>query len=265
MEKITLPQKINFIDGKEPNQGFIEIEPCFPGYGMTLGNALRRVMLSSLTGAAVVGMKISNVSHEFSTIPHIKEDILEIILNLKQFKLKVFDESDEELKLELKVHGKKEVKAGDITKDSKVEIVNPDLVLANITDMSGSLEMEIFIGKGRGYRPVEAIEDKKNEIGYVDIDSIFSPVLSTGIKVDNVRVGKMTNWDKLILDVLTDGTITAKEAFERANKILIEQFTSLTGEKKDEKESTIEEVKDEKVEIKEELKEAKKTKIKKEK
>ncbi len=257
MEKIALPQKINIVEGKEPNQGSVEIEPCFPGYGMTLGNALRRVLLSSLTGAAVVGIKINNVSHEFSTLPNVKEDILEIILNLKQLRLKVFEENDEEeLKLELKVHGKKQVKASNITKDSRVEIINTDLEIANITDMAGSLEMEIHIGRGRGYRPVEAIEEKKNEIGYVDIDSVFSPVLSTGISVDNVRVGKMTNWDKLILDIKTDGTISPKEAFESANQILIDQFTSLTSEKektpKEDKKDKEGQKKDKKKEEKEE-------------
>jgi DNA-directed RNA polymerase subunit alpha len=239
MGKISLPQKVNFIDGAEANQGIVEIEPCYPGYGMTLGNALRRVLLSSLPGAAVIGVKIKGVSHEFSTLPHVKEDILEIILNLKKLRIKIFEkDEDEELRLELKVHGKKEVKASDITKNSKVEIVNGDLVIANITDMAGSLEMELFVDKGRGYRPVESIENKKNEIGYIDIDSIFSPVFAVGIKVENVRVGKMTNWDKLVLDIVTDGTLTPKEAFEKSNQILIDQFSAIIGlnNKKDEEE-----------------------------
>lgn len=230
MEKIALPQKINIIEGKEPNQGIIEIEPCYPGYGMTLANALRRVLLSSLPGAAVIGIKIKGADHEFTTIPHVKEDILEIILNLKKLRLKIFENDEEEdLRIELKVHGKKQVKAEDITKNSRIEIINNDLVIANITDMAGSLEMELFVDKGRGYRPVESIEEKKNEIGYINIDSIFSPVLSAGIKIENVRVGKMTNWDKLILDIVTDGTITPKEAFEEATKILIDQFNALLG------------------------------------
>ncbi len=228
MEKIVSPQNVNFKKSKEPNRGSIIIEPLYPGYGMTLGNALRRVLLSSLTGAAAVGVKIKGVDHEFTTLPHVKEDILEIILNLKKLCLKIF--SEEEVKLELDVHGKKEVKAADITANSQVEIVNPDLVLANITDMAGSLSMEIYADKGRGYRPVESIDNKKNELGYIEMDSIFSPVLAVGIKVDNVRVGKTTNWNKLTLDVTTDGTITFAEAFEQAVKILIEQFGSFLGQ-----------------------------------
>ena len=228
-----MPKKIDFKDGQKLNQGIITIEPCYPGYGITLGNSLRRVLLSSLPGAAVTGVKIKGANHEFMTLPHIKEDILEIILNLKLLRLKVF--GDEEVKLELDVHGEKVIEASDITKNSQAEIVNQDLVLAHITDMAGSLHMEIFVNNGRGYRPVENIEDKKNEIGYIEIDSIFSPVLFVGIKVENVRVGKMTNWDKLVLDIFTDGTITFQQAFEQAVQILIDQFSSLIKKTKDEK------------------------------
>jgi len=232
MKNIALPKKIDFKDGKKLNEGIVTIEPCHPGYGMTLGNSLRRVLLSSLPGAAVVGVKIAGVEHEFTTLPHIKEDILEIILNLKQLKLKVF--SDEEVKLELDVAGKREVKAGDITKNSDVEIANPDLVLANITDMAGSLKVEIYVNFDIGYRPVENIEKEKNMVGYTEVDAIYSPILSTGIKVENVRVGKMTNWDKLILNIVTDGTIDYKEAFEQSTRILIEQFSALIDEKEEE-------------------------------
>jgi len=247
MQNIALPKKVDFKQGEKSNQGIITIEPCYPGYGMTLGNSLRRVLLSSLPGAAVVGVKIQGAGHEFTSLPHVKEDILEIVLNLKQLKLKIFEENLEEaIKLELDVCGKKEVKASDIAKDSRVEIVNSDLVIANITDMAGSLKMEIFVDKGRGYRPIESIEEKKNEIGYIEIDSIFSPVLAVSINVENVRVGKMTNWDKLNLNVTTDGTISPEEAFNAANRILIEQFSALVGGEKTE----------EKKEVKEEEREA---------
>lgn len=229
MRNIALPKKIHFKDGKKPNEGTVTIEPCYSGYGMTLGNSLRRVLLSSLPGAAVVGVKIAGVEHEFTTLPHIKEDILEIILNLKQLRLKIF--SDEEIKLELDVAGEKKVKARDITKNSDVEIINSDLVLADITDMAGSLNMEIYVNFGRGYCPVESIEEKKNIIGYIEMDAIYSPVLSAGIKIDNVRVGKMTNWDKLILNIVTDGTMSYKEAFEQSAQILIEQFSALISKK----------------------------------
>jgi len=225
MQNIALPQKIDFKDGEKPNQGLATIEPCYPGYGMTLGNCLRRVLLSSLPGAAVVGVKIKGADHEFMALPHIKEDVLQIILNLKKLRVKVF--AEEEVKLELDAHGKKEVKAGDITKNSQVEIKNQDLILAHITDMAGSLNMEIYASQGRGYRPVENIENENKAIGYIEMDSIFSPVLSVSVKVENTRVGKMTNWDKLIIDIITDGTITPREAFLEAVAIMIEQFNSL--------------------------------------
>jgi DNA-directed RNA polymerase subunit alpha len=225
MESIAKPNKIEFVKGEKPNEAVAYVEPFYPGYGMTIGNSLRRVLLSSLLGTAVVGVKIKGASHEFTTLPYVKEDILEIIMNLKQLKIAMFEE--DEIKLELDVHGKKEVKAGDITKDSRVEIVNPNLVIATITDMAGSLAMEITIGKGRGYRPVESIEKKNTEVGYIETDAFFSPVLAVGLKVENVRVGKMTNWDKLVIDITTDGTITPEKAFHNSVKVLQEQINAL--------------------------------------
>ena len=224
MDKIALAKKIEFKAGTETNEGSIIVEPLYPGYGMTLGNSLRRVLLSSLPGAAVLGVKIKNASHEFMALPHVKEDVLEIILNLKQLRLKTFTE--EEIKLELSVSGKKVVKAKDITKNSSVEIANPELVLANITDAAGNLEMEITVRSGRGYRLSEGGKEAR-EIGYIDIDSIFSPILAVSIDVENVRVGKMTNWDRLVLNVKTDGTLNFEEAFNEAVKILIDQFSAL--------------------------------------
>ena len=228
MDKIALPKKVEFLKGKEPNRKQAIIEPLLPGYGITLGNSLRRILLSSLPGSAVVGVKIKGADHEFMTLPHVKEDVLEIILNLKQLNLKVF--SDEVVRLDLAVRGEKEVTAGEITKNSQVEIANPDLVIAHITDMAGKLEMEIFVSQGTGYETIESRESKKHEIGYIEMDSIFTPVLSVGIKVENIRVGKMTNWDKLILNITTDGTITPEESFYQAVDILIKQFNALINE-----------------------------------
>lgn len=225
MQTIALPKKIEYKKGDQPNSGSVIIEPCYPGYGTTLGNSLRRVLLSSLPGAAVVGVKIKNAGHEFTTIPHVKEDVLEIILNLKQLRLRVH--SDEIVRLELDVHGEKEAKASDITKNSAVEIINPNLTIAHITDMAGSLNLEIFVSQGRGYETIESRENKKHEIGYIEMDSIFSPVNAVSISVENMRVGKMTNWDKLILDISTDGIISPEEAFKQSAQILIDQFTSL--------------------------------------
>lgn len=226
MEKIALPKKIEFISSDSADQKQVIIEPCYPGYGTTIGNALRRVLLSSLPGAAVVGVKIKGADHEFMAMPHIKEDVLEIILNLKQLRLKIF--SQEVVKLELEARGEKEVKAKDITKNSQVEIVNPDLTLAHITDMAGSLQMDIFVSGGTGYETIESREEHSHEIGYIEMDSIFSPIMSVGISIENVRVGKMTNWEKLILTILTDGTITPEIAFYNSVEILINQFNALT-------------------------------------
>lgn len=234
MQNIALPKKIEFLKGEQANQEAIVIEPLYPGYGMTLGNSLRRVLLSSLPGAAVTGVKIKGVSHEFMALPHIKEDVLELILNLKQLRLHIF--SEEEIKLELKVKGKKKVTAADI-KGGEVEIKNPDLVIANITDETGSLEMEIYVKGGRGYKMSEGDKKENKDINFIEIDSIFSPVLSVSIDVENARVGKMTNWDKLVLNVKTDGTISPRDAFEESVKILVEQFSSLLASNKIEDET----------------------------
>jgi len=237
MEKISLPKKIEFKKGKDENEAQVVIGPCFPGYGITLGNALRRVLLSSLPGAAVIGVKIEGVDHEFMTIPHLKEDVLEFILNIKKIKLKAFTKEVE--KLELKVHGKKQIKASDITKNSNVEIVNGDLVLGNITEMAGQVKVEISVSQGMGYETLESRESngekKEKQLGYIEMDSIFSPVLAAGVKIENVRVGKMTNWDSLIINIKTDGSISPKEAFEKSVDILINQFNALSSEKKTEK------------------------------
>ncbi len=225
MQNIANPKKITFNSVGNPNEGVITVEPLFPGYGMTLGNSLRRVLLSSLPGAAVIGVKIKGASHEFMAIPHIKEDVLEMILNFKQLRLKMFTE--EEVRLYIKVKGKKVVTAADIIKDSQVEIKNPELVLANITNEAGSLEAEILVRSGRGYRMTEGSKRENKELGYIEIDSVFSPVTVVSINVESARVGKMTNWDKLILNVKTDGTISPEDAFNEAVKILVDQFSAL--------------------------------------
>ncbi|HTW96372.1 MAG TPA: DNA-directed RNA polymerase subunit alpha [Candidatus Methylomirabilis sp.] len=268
MESIAKPNKIEFLPGAKPHEAIVTVEPFYPGYGMTIGNSIRRVLLSSLVGTAVTGVKINGASHEFTTLPYIKEDVLEMIMNLKQLKLTMF--ADDEVKLELDVHGKKTVTAGDIKKDSRAEVVNPDLVICDITDNAGSLSLEITVGKGRGYRPVEAIEKKNTEVGYIEMDAFFSPVLECGLKVENVRVGKMTNWDKLMITIKTDGSISPEQAFNDAAKILQEQVGALfEAEKKEEAAEVKEEaaVAEEKSaeEVKEEKKAKKEKKPKKEK
>jgi len=224
MEPIRLPTKIELTPGAEKHQATLVVEPCFQGYGTTLGNALRRVLLSSLPGAAVTAVKITGAQHEFSTLPNIKEDVLELILNLKQLRLRVH--SDEPVRLTLKKTGEGKVKAKDIQPNSEVEIANPELHIATITDENGELEMEIFCAKGRGFVTTED-RGKEKEIGVIAIDSIFTPVRNVGYQVVDTRVGQITNFDKLILTVETDGTITAKDAIEQATKLLLEHFELL--------------------------------------
>lgn len=232
MIKITLPDKINIKDLKD-NRYEVVIEPFFPGFGVTVANSLRRVLLSSLEGAAVTSFKIEGAQHEFDSIDGVKEDLVEIMLNLKQLRLKCF--SDEPVKLTIDVKGEKEVTAADIKKNSDVEIVNPDLLIATITDKATKFNMEITVAKGRGYVTVEQRDDSnKLEISNVAIDSSFSPVLNVGYKIDNVRVGEMTNYERVTMDILTDGTIGAEEAIARGAKILEDHFSIFMGQDSDE-------------------------------
>ena len=199
--------------------------PFFHGYGHTVGNALRRVLLSSLSGAAVIAVNIKGAQHEFDTMENVKEDVLEIILNLKQLRMKVF--SDEPVKLTLKAKGEKVVTGKDIAKNSDVEIVNTDLVIANLTDKSAEFEMEITVSKGRGYVPTEKRVGEKPELGTISIDALFSPIRSVGYKVEDMRIGQVTNYDKLTLSVETDGSISAEEAVRQSAQVLLDHFEIL--------------------------------------
>lgn len=221
MEKILLPSKIKFSHGERANEGVLTVEPCTQGYGTTLGNALRRVLLSSLAGAAVTAVKIKGAEHEFSTLPNVKEDVLEIILNLKSLRLKLF--SEEPIKLTLSAKGEKAVTAKDFAKDAQVEVVNPDLHICTLTDPSASFEMEITVAPGRGYRATEERgKDDKAELGTIAIDSLFSPVLSVSYKVEATRVGDRTDYDKLILRIETDGTLDPLDAVNQSVTILMD-------------------------------------------
>jgi len=233
-----LPTKVEFqLDPKNENKGQIFIEPCWPGYGITWSNALRRVLLASLSGTAVTAVKIKGVKYEFSTLEGVKEDILEIILNLKSLRLKILTEKDELIKLSLKASGEKKVKAGDIEKSSDVKIVNPDLLIATLTDKKVKLEMDIWVTKGYGWVPSEEKSRAGLEIGTIVTDSIFSPVLNVSVNIENMRVGKRTDFDKIILGIETDGSISPIQAFLKASQLLKEQFDSLLrlGEKPDKK------------------------------
>jgi len=234
MQKIPLPSKVEIQeDKKNKNKARIIIEPCFPGYGLTLGNPLRRVLLSSLPGAAPYAVRIKGADHEFMGLPYIKEDVMDIILNIKQLCLKIF--TDEPVILKIEAKGKKRVKAGDIKKNPQVEITNPDLEIATLTDEKAELEMEIWVDKGLGYLPVEERKEKIKEIGVISVDSIYTPVIQCGFRIKNVRVGERTDYDKIIFDLETDGTITPKEAINKASNILVNQFEfirNFTEEKK---------------------------------
>ncbi len=226
MNNIALPKKLSFLPTEEKNRVKAILEPLAPGYGTTLGNAIRRVLLASLPGVAVIGAKIEGATHEFMALPNIKEDILEILLNLKKIRLRL-DEGVDEARLVLNAFGEKVVTAKDITKQAGVEIMSPEIVIAHLTDMGGKLDMEIFVRRGVGYETIESREEKKNELGYIDVDSVYSPVLTVGLDIENVRVGKMVNWEKLILEVETDGTLTVEEAFKASTSILIDQLNAV--------------------------------------
>jgi DNA-directed RNA polymerase subunit alpha len=229
-QKIPLPQKAK-ITKKQDNRAIFEIDGCYPGYGITLGNAFRRILLSSLPGAAVIAVKIKGVSHEFSTISHVLEDVIQIILNLKQLRFKIHNPETSSIKVQLKVSGQKEVKARDIKTSSDIEIVNKDAHVATLTDKKAKLEMEIEVGTGLGYVPVEQRKKEKLEIGAIAIDAIFTPIKKVNYEVENMRVGERTDFNRLKLDIETDGTVSPEQAFIKAGDILVEHFGLFASEK----------------------------------
>lgn len=222
MEKFLLPSKVEFQDGASAHAGNVVIMPCYHGYGTTLGNAFRRVLLSSLPGAAVEHFKIKGVQHEFSTVDGVKEDVLQIMLNLKQLVVRVF--ADDPVTLTLKKKGPGPVTARDIEKNSSVEVVNPELVIANLTGKK-DFDMEIVVGKGRGFKPVEEKDKKNYDLGTVVVDSVYTPVRDVGYKVEYTRVGDITNYERLIISIETNGTITPQEAMRQSTEILMNHFS----------------------------------------
>jgi len=225
MKTISLPQ---LPKAKELDEfkGVFEIDGCHPGYGATLGNSLRRVLLSSLEGAAITNVKIKGVAHEFSTLPHVMEDVIQIILNLKKVRFKMH--KDEPVKIKLEAKGEKEVKASDIKTPSSVEVINKDEIIATLTDKQAELEMEILVEKGIGYVMVEERDRKDKEIGVIEIDSLFSPVKRVNMEVENMRVGKRTDFERLRLTIETDGTLSPENSLKQVAAILVGQFSVLT-------------------------------------
>ncbi|MDE2311502.1 MAG: DNA-directed RNA polymerase subunit alpha [Patescibacteria group bacterium] len=207
------------------NRYSVALEPLYPGYGVTIGNAIRRVLLSSMPGAAVTAAKIKFVDHEFSTIPNVKEDVIQIILNLKQLRVKCF--SAEPVRVQLKVKGEKLVTAADIKENDQVQVINKDLHIATTDSKAADFEVELVIEQGRGYVPVEMREGQKLDTGMIAIDAIFTPIKSVHFDVSNVRVGQLTNFDKLELVMETDGTINGQEAADIAAHILVDHFSMM--------------------------------------
>lgn len=203
------------------------IEPLHPGYGMTLGNSLRRVLLSSIAGAAVTGFRIEGASHEFTTVKGVKEDVVAIMLNLKGLRFKVY--SDEPQTIRLTKKGKGAVTGKNLELNSDVEIVNPEHVICTIDDDKASVSMELTVETGRGYRPVDETGSGRKVSDMIILDALFTPVLRVRYKVENTRVGQATDLDKLLLTIDTDGSITPSEAFEEAAALLVNQYTALAG------------------------------------
>jgi len=221
---ISLPQKPKTTK-KAPNISIFEIEGLYPGYGATIGNSLRRVLLSSLPGAAVTQMKIKGVQHEFSNIPGVLEDVITIGLNLKQLRFKMYTEEPQ--KARLKIKGEKEVKGSDFELPSQVELINKSSHIATLTEKRAELDIEIQIEKGIGYVSVERRKKEKLEIGVIALDAIFTPLRRVSFNVENMRVGDRTDFDRLTLEIETDGTITPEEAFLQASEILVKHFSLL--------------------------------------
>jgi DNA-directed RNA polymerase subunit alpha len=231
MNNITIlpPQKVEYHE-EDASRGIVEVVGCYPGYGATLGNALRRVLLSSLEGAAATSIKIEGVQHEFSTLENIREDIVQVLLNLKRVRFQL--EGEESVKVSLSAKGEKVITAGDIKTPTGVKVVNPEHILVTLTDKKAKFEAEIEVKRGLGYIPVEQQDRPEKEIGVIAVDAIFTPVRRVNFTVDNVRVGKRTDYERIRFEIETDGSISSKEAFERASQILVGQFSSFIEEKK---------------------------------
>lgn len=212
---------------EDAKKGVFEVEGLFAGYGLTLGNTLRRTLLSSLPGAAVTEFKIKNVSHEFSTLPGMKEDLVELSMNFKKVRFRMH--TDEPQVLTLKVKGEKTVTAADIKTASEVEVVNPEEELAELTSKDAELDIEIKVERGLGYSPVESRKEGRLAIGTIAIDAIFTPVLNVNFSVEDMRVGERTDYNKLRLEIETDGTISPSSALHKAAIVLKDHFEKVVA------------------------------------
>lgn len=224
------PDKVVMLESNE-SHGSFEFRPLEPGFGITIGNALRRILLSSLEGFAITSVKIEGVEHEFSTVKGVVEDVTEIILNLKQVRLKRQIENTDYEKVTIAINGQSEFKAGDISHfTTAFQILNPDLVICNM-DPKVKLQITLTIGKGRGYRPAEENKSSSASIGTIAIDSIFTPIRNVKYSIENFRVEQKTDYEKLLLEIQGDGSITPKDALQEAAKILIHHFMLFSDER----------------------------------
>ena len=231
---LQIPEQIKVL-AKNGSKTTFEISPLMPGYGATIANPLRRVLLSSLEGAAITSVKIKSIDHEFSSIPGVLEDVIEVILNIKKIRFKLH--GDGPVKLTLDVKGERAVTAADIKLTSDVELINEDQHIATITDKKIGLSMELEVEKGTGYVPVEQRQKEKLAIGVIAVDAIFSPVKVVNFKIENVRVGQRIDFNKVVMEIETDGSVEPEEALKKASEILMEHFKLISDVKTEEPET----------------------------
>ena len=227
MSKLIHNPALAEIQDLSDNVATFVVKPLEPGYGNTLGNSLRRVLLSSINGAAIVAFKIDGVSHEFTSIEGVKEDVVDIMLNLKNIKFKAHTDSPVELRLEKAGAGV--ITAADIQASADMEVVNPDQIIATIDDAKTKFVMDLVVESGHGYKTIEESSEDRIHSDMIAVDAIFTPVLRVRYKVDNTRVGQASNLDKLNITIETDGSLSPREAFEQASAILANQYTALAG------------------------------------
>jgi DNA-directed RNA polymerase subunit alpha len=227
MQFTYLSESVTIKKVSETNtEGVFEVEGLYTGYGITVGNTLRRVLFSSLPGAAITQFRINGIQHEFSTIPNIIEDVVEIGLNLKRIRLRVH--VDEPQILVLKAKGENKITAADIEPNAMVEIINPDVHIATLTDKSAELNMELTVERGLGYAPIETRRSMKLPIGTIALDAAFSPVVKMNFSVENMRVGDRTDYNRLVIFITTDGSITPSAALHKASNILKDHFEKIS-------------------------------------
>jgi DNA-directed RNA polymerase subunit alpha len=228
---IVLPSKPRIVK-EEGVIGLYEIDGLYPGYGQTLGNSLRRIILSSLPGAAITEIKIKGVSHEFSTIPGVKEDVITMLLNIKKVRIKML--TDEPQTLSFKIKGPQKITAADIVAPGQIEVQNPDQYIAEVTDKGTELDVEMRVERGLGYVPKEVLQKNRVDIGVITLDSFFTPIRRVSYEVEDMRVGDRTNFNRLRIHIETDGTITPKEALEMSIETMIQQLRAIVGFKEEE-------------------------------